>query len=327
MIDLSIIIVNWNSAHYLRKCLSTIYSETKDLEFEIIVVDNASYDGCEQLIKDEFPGVIFVQSTRNIGFAKANNLGFKHSSGKNLLFLNPDTEVIGPAIGVMYSYLESLPNSGAVGCKLLNSDLSIQMSCIKSFPRLSNQFIDIELFRKNFPKTKLWGNTPLYSDNVMPKRVDVISGACLMVKKNVFEKVGLFSPDYFMYSEDVDLCYKIRRAKYHLYYIGESTIIHHGGGSRNDARKNFDSEVIWVRSRFTYFKKIKGEKYARLYKILLSIVSVSRLILVPILLASSRVIQIQEYNFYNSFQKWIRILRWTRGKEAWVEKIPDIWEK
>ena len=231
MIDLSIIIVNWNSANYIRKCISSIYENTKGIDFEIVVVDNASYDECESILKSEFPHVIFVQSTRNIGFAKANNLGFKYSFGETLLFLNPDTEIIGPALNQMLSFLQSTPDAGAVGCKLLNSDLSLQTSCIQPYPTILNQVLDIEYLKLRCPKLKLWGIWPLFHNNGNPEEIEVVSGACIMIKRNTFDKVEQFSTDYFMYTEDIDLCYKINQAGYKIYYIDDANIIHHGGGS------------------------------------------------------------------------------------------------
>src|SRR5437899_604588 len=122
--DLSIIIVNWNSATFLRACLHSIYATSATVSFEVIVIDNASYDGAEMMVRREFPNVTFIQSKSNLGFAGANNVAFASSRGRNILFLNPDTEVIGNALNVMCSALDAIPDAGAVGCKLLNSDLS-----------------------------------------------------------------------------------------------------------------------------------------------------------------------------------------------------------
>src|SRR5437762_3548719 len=132
--DLSIIIVNWNSKDYLRKCLKSIYANTHGIDFEIIVVDNASFDGSGELLAQDFPKVRFVQSHTNLGFARANNLGFGNSTGRNVLFLNPDTEAVGGALNELLQRLQRLPNAGVVGCKLLNTDGSMQTSCLQSYP-------------------------------------------------------------------------------------------------------------------------------------------------------------------------------------------------
>src|ERR1035437_5865526 len=146
--QLSVIIVNWNSVGYLKGCLSSLYAETSGLEFEVVVVDNASYDGCGELLEREFPRVKFIQSAENRGFAAANNLGVAYSSGRGLLFLNPDTHVRGHALATMLPVFHVEPRAGIVGCRLLNGDLTVQASCVQAFPPVWNEFLDAEYLRK-----------------------------------------------------------------------------------------------------------------------------------------------------------------------------------
>src|SRR5690348_3920993 len=210
--DLSILIVNWNSVAFLRDCLESIYANTKAIQFEVVVVDNASHDGCEQMLATEFGSVRFIQSGSNLGFARANNLAFQASSGRNVLFLNPDTEVLGSALERLVRFLDENPRAGIVGPKLLNSDGSIQTSCIRSFPTILNEALDTDLLRRLFPRSRWWGIGPLFENRTAPAAVDAVSGASLMIRRNVFEAAGLFTTSYFMYAEDVDLCFKARRA-------------------------------------------------------------------------------------------------------------------
>src|SRR2546428_6330789 len=192
-IDLTIIIVNWNSADYAIDCVKSISSSTQDLGFEIVIVDNASSDRSCEILQKGLPNVRLVRSPKNIGFAKGNNLGVQFASGRNILFLNPDTRVLGRAINSMYRSLECSPVVGAVGCKLLNDDLTTQTSCIQPFPTLLNQLADIEWLKVRLPHLKLWGIGPIFetSDGI-PLPVEAVSGACLMVKREVFARVGLF---------------------------------------------------------------------------------------------------------------------------------------
>lgn len=313
--DLSVIIVNWNSANYIRGCLKSIYSETTDLKFEIIIIDNASYDGCNEIIKKEFPEVKFIQSKENVGFAKANNLGFKYSNGHALLFLNPDTEIIGPAIGLLYSYLLSLPAAGAVGGRLLNSDYSLQTSCIQPYPTILNQLLDFEYLIRLSPKLKLWGMRPLFCSNTgSPEEVEVISGACIMVKREVFEKIGHFSHDYFMYAEDVDLCYKINQSGYKNYYVSGAAIIHHGGGSTKNEHENYLTIVLMRESIFRFIKKTQGRLNALLYKFAMMTAAFVRLILVMLVLPW-KVLSRRPQKLNNIYCKWKRVLRWSIGFE------------
>lgn len=319
--DLSIIIINWNSSEYLRECLKSVYNETKNLDFEIIVVDNASSDGCECILEKEFPSTIFVQSKENIGFGKANNLGFQHSAGRNLLFLNPDTKIIGPAIYKMYNYMETIPDAGAAGCKLLNSDESIQTSSIQVFPTILNQILDVKCLQVRFPNLKFWGIDPLFSENSIPKEVEAVSGACLMIKRHVFEKIEKFTTDYFMYTEDIDLCYKIHNAGYKVYHIGEAQVVHYGGGSSRK-HKNALGVVLMRESIFKFFQMRKGKLSAILYRFSLSITSIIRLSLIGILI-SLPVTHDDKFKFRFALNKWKNILRWSLGFERWASELSN----
>src|ERR1700677_4776848 len=145
--ELSIICVNWNSLEYLRECVRSVYAETKGIDFEIIVVDNASPEGGIDTLRDEFPQIKVVKSPDNLGFARATKLGFQDSSGQYVLLLNPDTRLAGPAINQLLNAIKSLPDAGIVGGKLLNSDLSVQTQAIQKFPTILNQLLNIEALR------------------------------------------------------------------------------------------------------------------------------------------------------------------------------------
>jgi GT2 family glycosyltransferase len=227
--DVSIICVNWNSLDYLRGCIPSIYKFTSDCSFEIIVVDNASPEGGVEALTVEFPKVKLIKSDRNLGFAGANNLGFQHATGEYVLFLNPDTVLNSAAIEIMIRHIRSLNDAGVMCCKLLNSDLSVQTSSLLNFPRVLNQLAQSEYLRLRWPN--MWGIEALFADSSVPTPVDALSGACMLMHREVFQKVGMFSEDYFMYAEDLDLCYKTQKAGLRNYYVGDATIIHFGGKS------------------------------------------------------------------------------------------------
>ena len=142
---------------------------------EIIVVDSGSFDGCDEMLAREFSSVIFIQSKKNIGFAKANNLGASRARGRCLLFLNPDTEFFEDSIRVLMEQLRTLLQAGAVGCKLLNSDRSLQASCVQAFPTVCNQVLNSEFLRRKFPNWKMWCNAALFANPPQPMPVQVIS--------------------------------------------------------------------------------------------------------------------------------------------------------
>src|SRR5579884_2431156 len=181
MPELSIIVVNWNSVAYLRECLRSIQSTLLNLPYEILVVDNGSSSDEARIVEAEFSAAKCLRSEKNLGFARANNWAVEHAAGEFLLFLNPDTKVLGSAIVTMMKELKTAPTASAIGCKLLNSDGSVQTSCIQRFPTISNQLLDIEALRSRFPHWQVWGTEPLFSAPATAVDVEVVSGACLMV--------------------------------------------------------------------------------------------------------------------------------------------------
>ncbi len=318
--NLSIIIVNYNSKDYLDACLDSIKNCRIQALHEIIVVDNASYDGCGDLIGRKYPEVIFVQSEKNGGFAYANNLGYSHSKGKSLLFLNPDTEVMGTTIDDLYMLLFADKNAGGIGCMLLNSDHTVQESCIQAFPNIFNQLIDSKVLRRITSGWKIWGNSALMREpDGIPSDVQVVSGACFMVKKEVFIEVGMFSEDYFLYAEDLDICYKIKEAGYRVLYNGKSHVVHHGGGSTTVQSESQFSNILMRESVFRFMIKNKGIAYAYTYRFSVSLASVGRIIVLMVMVPLSYRKNSQRRAKY-SINKWIRILKWSMGGERWTRE-------
>jgi len=313
MADLSIIIVNWKSATCLDTCLRTIRENSEGLNYEIIVVDNASYDGSEAVAGRFGEAVHFVQSTENLGFARANNLGATYSHGVVLLFLNPDTEIQGNAMNLLYDQFRKLPDPGVVGCRLLNSNGSLQTSCVQSLPTILNQVLDAEVLRSWFPRSALWGTAAFYDDKEASE-VEAVSGACMMIRREVFDLVGGFSSEYFMYGEDLDLCFKARRAGYRNYHVRNAIVLHHGGGSSRQARS--DLSITMMRESVRLFlRKSHGVFYSDCYRATLGIAAVLRMA-VLILLFPAWAIFRGTREWSGSFRKWTAILRWGLGLAA-----------
>lgn len=309
--DLSIIIVNWNSKEYLRNCIESVLLWTSDITYEIVVIDGASFDGCGEMLQRHFPHVRFIQSKKNVGFAKANNVAFRESRGRYVLFLNPDTELIAPAVNTLFNYIQKAPNAGAIGCKLLNADRTVQNSCLQAFPTILNQFLDSELLRALWPTSPLWGNAPLFGAQIGPEEVEAIAGACILVKRSLFEEVGLFSEDYFMYAEDLDLCYKIKQAGYMNYYLPDASIIHFGGGSSQKSPSDF-SVVMMRESVWRMMRKTRGNVYGFVYRVSTMISSIGRLILLMVVFPLHLIRRGGE-SWKGSFRKWRAILTWSLG--------------
>jgi GT2 family glycosyltransferase len=315
--DLSIICINWNSVEYLRDCIASIYEYTHGISFEVIVIDNASPKGGVEILKEQFPGIILIKSNKNLGFSGGNNLAFRHSSGTHVLFLNPDTLLIGPALNTMLDHLKALPDAGMTGCKLLNSDLSIQTSCIQKFPTILNQLTDIESIRLRWPRCSLWQIDVLFSENPKPTVVEVVSGACMMLRRDVFEQAGLFSEEYFMYAEDIDLSHKIMRAGWKTYYVGDAVVIHHGGQSSKQHVVSQWATVMKFRAMTQFCAKTRGKAYAAIFRAAMGCAAIGRLLTISILAVfGSKIVK----NNASAKAKWMAILGWSTGFDARFSK-------
>ena len=313
--DLSIIIVNWNSTAYLRNCLESVFRNTTAIGIEVIVVDNGSDDNsCAELIRTEFPAVVFHDSRENIGFARGSNLGYELSSGDILLFLNPDTEIHNNVFAHMAAELASHGHVGAIGSRLLNSDGSLQMSCVSTYPTIVNQLLDCEFLRTKFPASHLWGMQSLYEYSSQPAQVDVISGACLMVKRNVFEEIGKFDERFFMYVEDVDLCRRITDAGYIIRYMNACEVVHHGGKSSAVQGKYF-ANLRQQEAMLQFFTITKGKTYSFIYRVMLAVAAVIRLVIIATMLPLRKSRHAAE-NWSVGFEKWSLIFLWAIGFQS-----------
>ncbi|MBN1129342.1 MAG: glycosyltransferase family 2 protein [Chitinispirillaceae bacterium] len=309
---LSIVIVNWNSAAYLKKCLASIYRETRDVTFEIVVIDNASFDGCDRLINDEFPDVTFIQLQENTGFAHANNAGAAVAGGSVLCFLNPDTELLGNALKTACDALIAA-DAGAAGCRLLNSDLSLQTSCVMPFPTIMNQILDLEWLKMKTPRWRCWGISALFAKNTATNpEVEAVSGACMVVRRGVFEDVGGFDEEYFMYSEDVDLCYKMHREGLRTIYCPAAEIVHHGGGSTQGKTPGLFSTAMMREALYRYFEKHRSRGYARRYRFSMLAVAVVRMFVI-MLAAPAFVLAGKRGVLAPVVKKWVYVVGWSMG--------------
>ncbi len=235
MADISVIIVNYNVKELLENCINSIFAASKNINTEIIVVDNNSFDGSVSYLKTKFcskPNVIIIESKINLGFAKANNLGISQATGKYLLILNPDTILQEDTLDKTLIYYKSDSKIGAVTCKLVLPNGKLDLACRRSFPSPSVAIFRIIGLSKIFPGSKMFGRYNLtYLDENETYEVDAVCGAFMMIEKEIYVKVGGFDEDYFMYGEDLDLCYKIKKAGYKIYYYSGTSIIHFKGES------------------------------------------------------------------------------------------------
>ena len=317
--DLSILIVNWNSARYLKACLASVYREVKGIEFEVLVVDNASYDGSAELVKDD-PRVTFVQSDKNLGFTRGNNLLFRRARGRTILLLNPDTEIVGDAVQKMLGHLERLPQAGASGCRLVDAEGALQTT-ILAFPTLWNQLLDAEFLHRHFPNCSLWKLKPLYEDSAAPVEVEALAGACFMVKRHVFEQVGLMSEEYVMYGDDIDLSHKIWKAGYKVFYINQSRVIHYEGRSAESWKQGLPD--VWKRaSIYKFLSASHGRWYCACYMAAMAFAAFVRLGLIAVMQLFAGDSRRKERLGF-AFIKWKRLFQWAVGMKGWAKRAGE----
>jgi GT2 family glycosyltransferase len=251
LLDLSIIIVNWNMKQWLLPCLRAIFEEKEEISQEVIVVDNGSWDRSGSEAKEAFPSVHLIQNERNLGFAKAVNQGLQKALGKYVVLLNPDTQVKHGVIEQLVSFMNTHLEAGAAGAQLLNSDGSKQNS-IANFPSLTTELLNKNLLRRLFPK-KFPGKEKHYSE---PIEVDSVIGACMMVRRDAYSQVGLLDEGYFLFLEETDWCYRMKRAGWKIYHVPDAEVYHFQGKSAEQEKKK--ARVEYFRSRYHFFKKNKG---------------------------------------------------------------------
>lgn len=229
---ISVIIVNYNVKDFLFQCLKSLETAFTDIDGEVIVVDNNSLDSSVEYLVPLFPDVQFIALKENLGFGKANNLGFSETKGKYLLCLNPDTLVSEETLKEIVSYMESHSEVGLAGCKLLNADGSFQLACRRSFPSPWVSFTKIFGLQNILPKSKIFGRYNLtFLDENLTYYVEAVSGAFMFMRREVLNDVKGFDADFFMYGEDLDLCFRIIQAGWKISYVHSTSVIHYKGES------------------------------------------------------------------------------------------------
>lgn len=263
-VDLSIVIVNWNTCDMLAKCLDSIFQTVRAFAYEIIVVDNSSTDGSVEMVRTQFPSVRLIENQQNVGFTQANNQALAASCGRYVLLLNSDTEVQPGALDAMVRFVDAHPAAGAAGAHLLNSDGSFQASHT-DFPTLWRE----SLILSSLGRALLRPSYPSYGPEVEkgPQHVDYTEGACLLVRRQAVEQVGGLDEGFFMYAEEVDWCYRMKQAGWEVWYLPQVRIIHHGGGSSRQRKNRMEAELY--RSRIRFFRKHHGGGQAMCLKVLI----------------------------------------------------------
>lgn len=230
--DVSIIIVSYNTKELLEDCLNSIKKATKNLNVETFIVDNNSFDETPQMVKEKFPHVNVIANKDNVGFSKANNQAIKKAKGNYLLILNPDTTLEEDTLIKMKEYMDKNQEVGIATCKVVLKDGSLDEDCRRSFPSPWVSFCYFSGLAKLFPTSKLFNKYHMgYISDSITHQVDSCVGAFMMIKKSTINEVGMFDEDFFFYGEDLDLCWRVKEAGYKIMYTPITKITHHKGAS------------------------------------------------------------------------------------------------
>ena len=273
--QLSIIIVNWNTKKLLHDCLQSIYKFTSGLKFEVVVVDNGSQDGSIDMMKKKFPKTKLILNKENLGFSKANNQGIKIAKGQYIFLLNSDTYLIENSFKKLLTNIKSRSKLGVIAPKLLSKDQTIQQSAVY-FPHLPQVFFWMS-FLDDLPIGMLFKPYHIDHDSFYKngQQIDWVTAAALMIPKKVIDEVGLLDPQIFMYGEEIEWCYRIKKAGYKIYFSPITKIIHIGRGSHQKIpTKAFIGEYEGL---MYFYKKYKSRFALQILKLLLKIGALVRI--------------------------------------------------
>ena len=267
---LSVIIVNYNVEHFLEQCLLSVQKASKGIEVEVFVVDNNSIDGSINMIKEKFPEVIMIVNNENVGFSKANNQAIRLAKGELVLLLNPDTIVEEDTFKKCIQFMENNENAGGLGVKMIDGKGKFLPESKRGLPTPAVAFYKIFGLSALFPRSKKMGQYHLgYLSKDENHEIQILSGAFMLIKKKVLDKIGLLDENFFMYGEDIDLSYRSIQGGYKNYYLSETNIIHYKGestkkGTLNYVKTFYEAMIIFTKKHF------KGSK-AGLFIMMLNI--------------------------------------------------------
>jgi len=253
-LDLSIIIVNYNVKDFLLQCLRSVDLAMSRIAGEVIVVDNHSTDGSVSYLQPLFPHVQFISLKKNLGFARANNMALEKARGEFILFLNPDTLLEERTLEAMLAYMREHPEVGICGCKVLNPDGTLQLACRRSFPTPWASFCKVTGLQSLFPRSRLFAQyNQTFRNPDETYFVDAVSGSFMFARSSALNQSGGFDPDFFMYGEDLDLCYRISQAGWKIAYVPDTSVIHYKGASTN--RSSLDRVGIFYDAMELFARK------------------------------------------------------------------------
>ena len=312
--DLAIIIVNWNTKRALCECLNSINSD--QINVQVLVVDNASVDGSQEMVRTEFPHAQLLCSEENLGFGRANNWALDFVKAPYVLFLNPDTIVKQGTLDEMVEFMQTNLEVGGVGCKITDGNGDAQPLGLQTFPTPFTEFFKF-LFISEKTISK-FAKTEFYHDPDKSGVINKYPGCSLMVRTAVLNEIGKFDDRFFMYCEDVDLCKRINQSGWKLYYLSKAEVAHLGGEA-SSRRKNHFSTITMCESIAKLMAKYYGRRGEVQYRLAVFFGSQVRLLLLVLLqLKSILCFEQHKKTFSESFQKYFVMIKWSLNRNATI---------
>lgn len=268
VVDMSIVLVCWNNKAYLDPCLKSLYEGGLKSSFDVVVVDNGSTDGSQQMLAEKYPQVKVIQNAGNVGLGKASNQGIEATNGRHVLLLNNDTLVNAPALDVLVEYLDAHPRAGATAGRLLNPDGSFQ-SGFAPFSTLLEEFLIVTRIGE-----LLWTGYPSHGDAQEIKETGWMSSACLLVRRAALDQIGLLDEGYFIYGDEADLQYRLNKAGWKVVFLPNSSIVHFGGRSMDRWKRR---KMVY-RGKMMFYKKNYGFVSAFFLRVLFFLMSLVKLL-------------------------------------------------
>lgn len=266
--DMSVVLVCWNNREYLDACLRSLYVSGLRSSFDVVVVDNGSGDGSQAMLREKYPGVRLIQNDGNVGLGRASNQGIEATRGRYVLLLNNDTLVNDSSLDAMVAFLDRSPEAAAVGGKLINPDGSFQAG-YADFSTLLEEFLVATHIGE-----LLWEGYPSHIESEHAKEVDWMSSACLLLRRSALDKVGLLDESYFIYGDEADLQYRLKKAGWGVYYLPGIHTVHYGGRSMDRWRRR---RMVY-RGKMLFYRKNYGTVRTWILRSMLGILSLGKLL-------------------------------------------------
>ncbi len=308
---LTVVVVTWNSSGPLVNCLRALETEREVIPLELFVVDNASADGSADVARQVAPWAQVVENRDNRGFAAANNQALAQAQGRYVALLNPDAEILAHALTSLVRYLDGMPDAAAAGPMTFTPSGEVDYRCARRFPTLWTEFCEVSGLTRRFPRHRLFSGAPMgHWDHRDPRDVDALSGACMVVRREAMDQVGLLDESFFMYFEDTELCFRLKRADWRVVYWPEARVRHWGGYSSSQIRDAMAVEAL--RSANRMFRKCYGASPAAVHRLMVATVTAGKLVLFAAFWLVARNAN-HRTRFAHKLALHRQVLRWALG--------------